>query len=163
MPVVDGALPVAHAPAERWPVVRPPKLVQPRIPKPCPKRWSDLAPAAGGRHCEACRRTVVDGEQLTTAELGCLLEARGAEVCARLVFLSDGSLLTREHPQSALRHAAVAAGLVAVLACSGIACSPREAAVPVVPVVATTSPQAPDPDSARRAQIERLGTLSYFE
>ena len=132
-----------------------------RIAEPCAKRWLDLSPVEGGRHCEACRRTVVDGERLTRAELDRLLETSGARVCAYLVYLPDGSLLTSDHPRS-VRQAGLAAGLAAVLACAGIACSPREeSSRPASAMVETKALEAPARDPVSNEMRERLGMLGY--
>jgi len=52
---------------------------------PCTKRWDAMTPAAGGRHCAACAKTVVDFSQKTDAEiLRYLAHASRANVCGRL-------------------------------------------------------------------------------
>ncbi|MEZ4281637.1 MAG: hypothetical protein R3F21_18700 [Myxococcota bacterium] len=46
-------------------------------------RWESLIPVEGGRHCEACRKTVIDVEQLGSAELEALLDS-GERACVRI-------------------------------------------------------------------------------
>lgn len=92
-----------------------------RVSSPCPMRWESLIPVAGGRHCAACRKTVVDVEGLTSAEVAALVES-GERACVRVATLPDGSVLTRDHPRAARR---VAAWAGAALAVSTFACSER--------------------------------------
>jgi len=86
-------------------------------------RWEDLNPVPGGRYCDACRKAVVDVEQLTAAELDALVES-GARACVRVTTLADGTVLTRDRPR-ALRRMGAWAG--AALAASTMACSERSA------------------------------------
>ena len=52
---------------------------------PCTESWNAMTPAAGGRHCAACAKTVVDFSQKTDAEiLRYLAHASQANVCGRL-------------------------------------------------------------------------------
>lgn len=92
-----------------------------RVSSPCPKRWESLIPVVGGRHCAACRKTVIDVERLTSAEVAALVES-GERACVRVATLPDGSVLTRDHPRAARR---VAAWAGAALAVSTFACSER--------------------------------------
>jgi len=82
-------------------------------------RWEALVPIAGGRHCSACRKTVIDVERLTSAEVDALVES-GEPACVRVATLPDGSVLTRDHPR-APRRATAWAGVA--LAASAISCS----------------------------------------
>jgi hypothetical protein len=55
------------------------------ISEPCPASWAAMTPAAGGRHCAACAKTVVDFSQKTDAELLVYLaQASRASTCGRL-------------------------------------------------------------------------------
>lgn len=94
-----------------------------RVSSPCPMRWESLIPVAGGRHCDACRKTVIDVERLTSAEVEALVES-GEPACVRVATLPDGSVLTRDHPRAPRRAAAWAGAAIAV---SALACSERVA------------------------------------
>jgi hypothetical protein len=55
-----------------------------RIAGPCPQSWAAMTPAATGRHCATCHKTVVDFTHKTDAEiLATLRQATGAP-CGRL-------------------------------------------------------------------------------
>ncbi|MDO7884677.1 carboxypeptidase-like regulatory domain-containing protein [Hymenobacter cheonanensis] len=55
-----------------------------RIPQPCHERWDAMMPTAAGRHCAACRKTVVDFTQKTDAEILAALRQAAGETCGRL-------------------------------------------------------------------------------
>lgn len=90
-----------------------------RVANPCPMRWESLIPVEGGRHCEACRKTVIDVERLSSAELEALVDS-GERACVRIATLPDGSVLTRDHPRPPRR---VGAWAGAALAASTFACA----------------------------------------
>jgi len=55
------------------------------VPTPCQASWDAMTPAAGGRHCAACAKTVIDFSRKTDAEiLRYLSHASQASVCGRL-------------------------------------------------------------------------------
>ena len=39
------------------------------IPEPCHESWATMTPAAQGRHCAACAKTVVDFSRMTDAQV----------------------------------------------------------------------------------------------
>ncbi|GAA4503022.1 hypothetical protein GCM10023172_27200 [Hymenobacter ginsengisoli] len=55
-----------------------------RIPQPCPESWDAMAPAATGRHCAACQKTVVDFTKKTDAEILMALHHAAGQTCGRL-------------------------------------------------------------------------------
>jgi hypothetical protein len=55
------------------------------IAQPCPESWAAMTPNSAGRHCAACRQTVVDFTLKTDAEIVAhLAQASRAGVCGRL-------------------------------------------------------------------------------
>jgi hypothetical protein len=55
-----------------------------RIPEPCAESWAAMTPAADGRHCAACAKTVVDFTLKTDAEiLAYFQQAGSAAPCGR--------------------------------------------------------------------------------
>ncbi|MBA2480468.1 MAG: hypothetical protein H0V44_07380 [Planctomycetes bacterium] len=95
----------------------------PHISKPCHEHWDGMTPATGGRHCDACAKTVVDLTAMAPPAADALLRTLGdrlatdpgSQVCVRARLdprgrLAGGRLLTN----------ALAAMLaVAVSGCSG--------------------------------------------
>ena len=56
----------------------------------CPASWAAMTPAAGGRHCAACAKTVVDFTSKTDAEILAVFRQAGAgRTCGRF---QDGQL-----------------------------------------------------------------------
>ena len=54
------------------------------IPEPCPASWAAMTPAAGGRYCAACAKTVVDFTSKTDAEILAFFRQAGAgHTCGR--------------------------------------------------------------------------------
>ncbi|NVO84912.1 hypothetical protein [Hymenobacter terrestris] len=39
------------------------------VPQPCSENWAAMTPAAQGRHCAACAKTVVDFSCMTDAQV----------------------------------------------------------------------------------------------
>ena len=54
-----------------------------QIPQPCPERWGDMQPAAGGRFCGSCQKTVIDYTALSDQELVRLLRKASEGSCGR--------------------------------------------------------------------------------
>ncbi len=54
-----------------------------QIPKPCHENWQRMLPEAGGRHCLACQKTVVDFTVMTDTEIVSFFKAKPALVCGR--------------------------------------------------------------------------------
>lgn len=55
-----------------------------RVPQPCSESWAAMTPAAQGRHCAACQKTVVDFTLKTDAEiLAYLTKAASGRTCGR--------------------------------------------------------------------------------
>ncbi|WP_400192667.1 carboxypeptidase-like regulatory domain-containing protein [Hymenobacter sp. B81] len=53
------------------------------VPQPCSESWAAMSPAAGGRHCAACQKVVIDFTQKTDAELLAFLRQRPGPTCGR--------------------------------------------------------------------------------
>ena len=62
-----------------------------RIPKPCHENWDSMQPNKEGRHCMACRKTVVDFSNMTDREILDYISNASGEVCGRV----DSVQLTR--------------------------------------------------------------------
>jgi len=137
-----------------------------RIAQPCPKRWSELSPAEGGRSCSTCERHVVDVEASTSDELAALVDS-GELGCVRIATLADGSVLTRDHPRSPRFTGRRAGSLAAAAATAALGCAadaPIEA--PEAPLeVQGEHAQAQPPESALEAlsedELEMLRSLGY--
>ena len=54
------------------------------IPTPCHEDWSAMTPAAQGRHCAACAKTVVDFTTMSDAEVVRHLRQSSGRVCGRV-------------------------------------------------------------------------------
>jgi len=56
------------------------------IPQPCSESWAAMTPAAQGRHCAACQKTVVDFSRMSDAEVLAYLAKPGqASGCGRFL------------------------------------------------------------------------------
>ncbi|QJB40611.1 carboxypeptidase-like regulatory domain-containing protein [Chitinophaga oryzae] len=53
------------------------------IPHPCQQSWENMIPAAGGRFCDSCRKTVIDFTGLTDSEVLALLSNTSQQYCGR--------------------------------------------------------------------------------
>jgi hypothetical protein len=67
------------------------------IAEPCSQSWAAMRAVSGGRHCDACRRDVVDVASLTAkqAELLAMRSAAGDSICARVTRDGAGELVLR--------------------------------------------------------------------
>jgi hypothetical protein len=55
-----------------------------RIAQPCTESWDTMTPAATGRQCAACQKTVVDFTHKTDAEILAALRQAAGETCGRM-------------------------------------------------------------------------------
>lgn len=67
-----------------------PRPIQIKIPKPCHENWDEMLPAAKGRHCLSCQKTVVDFTNMTDGDILLHLKKAathraGAELCGRFM------------------------------------------------------------------------------
>ncbi len=54
------------------------------IPQPCSESWDAMQPAASGRHCAQCDKTVIDFTGMSAEEIGLYLQLNaGQSVCGR--------------------------------------------------------------------------------
>ncbi len=51
------------------------------IPKPCSQAWDSLVPAADGRHCNVCNKTVIDFTNKTDQEIKTYFSNHTGKVC----------------------------------------------------------------------------------
>ena len=85
------------------------------IPQPCAESWAAMRPAATGRHCAACAKTVVDFTLKTDAEiLAYLAKAVGTRTCGRFAAGQLERPLQRAVPVAPTRWRAWLAAAVAV-------------------------------------------------
>ncbi|MDO6430782.1 T9SS type A sorting domain-containing protein [Flavitalea sp. BT771] len=61
-----------------------PKPLQLHIPSPCHEDWASMHPSGNGRHCMACRKTVVDFTAMSDAEILQYMRGAASQVCGRL-------------------------------------------------------------------------------
>lgn len=91
------------------------------IPRPCQQSWEDMTPAAGGRFCDSCQKTVTDFTGLTDSEILALLSNTSQQYCGRFR-QSQLDRKIRPEPQAAsllpvaVLGALLAAGLPATMA-----------------------------------------------
>lgn len=82
------------------------------IPHPCQQSWEAMTPAAGGRFCDSCRKTVIDFSGLTDSQVLELLSDPSKKYCGRF----KQSQLDRQlqpAPQASLLPTAVLGALMA--------------------------------------------------
>lgn len=53
------------------------------VPQPCAEKWAAMTPAAQGRHCAACAKTVVDFSRMTDAQVIAHLNQASNKTCGR--------------------------------------------------------------------------------
>lgn len=78
----------------------------------CHEAWERMAPAEGGRHCEACSRVVLDARSLRRAEFEAHFDVSRAHLCARVRVGRDGRPRFVDDPTAAPARS----GLLAVAA-----------------------------------------------
>ena len=85
------------------------------IPRPCSQSWAAMSPAAAGRHCAACAKTVVDFTRQTDAEiLAYLAGAASNRTCGRFAAGQLERPLRRAAPAAPTRWRVWLAAAVAV-------------------------------------------------
>ncbi len=80
-------------------------LDQVRIASPCPMKWDQMSPVAGGpgdrvRHCGQCNLNVYNLSNMSRDEAEALIAARepGKRLCAGFRRRADGTIITRDCP-----------------------------------------------------------------
>lgn len=136
---------------ERVGPVHSPSMQPLRIDRPCDEEWSEMRREAGGRHCAACDRTVVDVTRATAAELTAkaMLFGRDGHFCGQARVNEEGIVELRvpraPARRSVRRTLAVATALSLPLGCA----EAEHTTVAVAEAPAPTSPPAaPAPTSA---------------
>ncbi|SKA20614.1 CarboxypepD_reg-like domain-containing protein [Chitinophaga eiseniae] len=94
------------------------------IPSPCQQSWENMTPAAGGRFCGSCQKTVVDFSGLTDSQIHELLSDTSQRYCGRFRKSQLDRQIQPEQQAASLLPAAVlgallAAGLPATAAAAG--------------------------------------------
>ncbi len=69
-----------------------------RVATPCSERWEDMSGDERVRHCARCRLNVYNVEGMTLAELQDELRRKNGELCVRIYYRKDGTVLTRDCP-----------------------------------------------------------------
>lgn len=72
------------------------KLDQIRIPATCPSDWEEMAGDDRRRYCQECKKHVYNFSKMTRREAEALIATRQGNLCARIIRLSDGVILTDE-------------------------------------------------------------------
>lgn len=93
-----------------------PKHIQISIPHPCSQNWDEMTPAAKGRHCAQCQKTVIDFTGWSDAALYNYFANNTGNVCGRVT----GAQLNRTidipyQPHSRLYRLTIALGLTLTL------------------------------------------------
>ncbi|PQJ09725.1 hypothetical protein CJD36_017500 [Flavipsychrobacter stenotrophus] len=82
------------------------------IPKPCSQSWDDMTSNGQGRHCDSCRKTVIDFTSWSDSELYGFFASNRGHVCGRFLSTQVGRQIHIPHqPHSRLYRIAVAMGL----------------------------------------------------
>jgi len=123
-----------------------------------------MEPAAGGRHCALCQRSVHDLSALTRAEAEALLAQSGGGLCVRVVRDPEGRIVTRSAGESRSPGGAPGSfgrrlfGAVSLLAAACGAGEPdREAAAHPGGALASVAPPATTQgDALSAAENERI-------
>ena len=72
-----------------------PVLSQVQVKTPCPKNWDEMEGDAQKRYCGHCQKHVHNFEEMAAVEVKKLLDT-GQSVCAKVVRLTDGTIVTKE-------------------------------------------------------------------
>ncbi|HET6993110.1 MAG TPA: hypothetical protein VFJ43_17380 [Bacteroidia bacterium] len=55
------------------------------IPNPCPEKWENMSPVAGGAFCDKCSKTVFDFSNSSNEEIIAFLSAeKGKKICGKI-------------------------------------------------------------------------------
>ncbi len=82
------------------------------IPKPCSQSWDDMIPNGQGRHCDSCRKTVIDFTTWSDSELFNFFTKNTGPICGRFLSTQVGRQIHIPHqPHSRLYRIAIAMGL----------------------------------------------------
>jgi len=119
------------------------------LPQPCTANWADMTPAAAGRHCAACQKTVIDFTDQTDAEILAQLAQATGSICGRFRRNQLGRPLQRP-AQASLRHL----WLSAMLAAGSILSAEKADAQPSLALSATTRSPITSPATFTNAPEE---------
>jgi hypothetical protein len=61
------------------------KFLQIKIPVPCHENWEDMNAVEKGRHCDACKKTVIDFSLMSDNDLALFFKKNKENVCGRFV------------------------------------------------------------------------------
>ncbi|NSL85606.1 carboxypeptidase-like regulatory domain-containing protein [Chitinophaga sp. Mgbs1] len=86
--------------------------LQIHIPKPCSQSWDTMTPAAGGRFCSSCRKTVVDFSMMSHREILDYLQTTSGSSCG---YFHASQLNTPLTPVQPAKRRYVVSGLLASL------------------------------------------------
>src|SRR5262245_34300483 len=76
-------------------------LLEISIPTPCPASWDQMRGDDRVRFCSQCKLKVYNLSEMTKSEAEKLIWEKEGKLCARLFRRNDGTIITRECPQSA--------------------------------------------------------------
>ncbi len=135
------------------------------IPQPCHESWAAMTPAAQGRHCAACAKTVVDFSCMTDAQVVAFLSQASGGSCGRFRAEQLGRPLraTTEAPVSRWWLATVLA--VAGLGAAAPAVAQKKSAAPKQEQIIlgkTAVPAAALPKRIIRGQVMVAGTDEWL-
>ncbi len=92
-----------------------PDPIQIRIPKPCNQSWEEMTPDGKGRHCDHCRKTVIDFTTWSDAALYEFFSKNTERVCGRFYASQTGRpIQIPPQPHSRLYRMTIALGLTLV-------------------------------------------------
>jgi hypothetical protein len=99
------------------------------IPSPCEQNWAEMTPAANGRFCNACAKTVIDCSSLSDAAILQQFEQHGQVMCGRFLPEQLNRVLKSAQPvQSAILPQTLASLL---MLSSGLAASEPAKPIPI--------------------------------
>jgi hypothetical protein len=92
-----------------------PHPIQINIPNPCLQKWEEMTPDGRGRHCDHCRKTVIDFTTWSDAALYIFFSNYQGDVCGRfLATQTDRHIHIPHQPHSRLYRMTVALGLTLI-------------------------------------------------